>query len=110
MSERSESILDHMAEHLRFLSSTQSFWFTLDTSYGHGCHLARRFRLEPHDYEVVLIVAGLVLYSRYGFKMKPTVGCVGSAVTALAEQRRQRGSGAATVGSAVAASAARGRR
>jgi hypothetical protein len=99
-----------MAERLRFLSSAQSFWFTFDTSYGHGCHLARRFLLEPHDCEVVLIISGLASHSRHGFKMKPTVGCVGSAVAALAEQRRQRGSGAATVGSAVAASAARGRR
>jgi len=28
--------------------------------------------LEPHDYEVLLIVAGLASYNRYGFKMKPT--------------------------------------
>jgi len=61
-----------MAEHLRFLSSTHSFWFTLDTSYDHGCHLARRLGLEPKDYEVLLIVAGLASYNRYGFKMKPT--------------------------------------
>jgi hypothetical protein len=72
MSERSATLLAHMAEHLRFLSGTQSFWFTLDTSYDHGCHLARRLGLEPHDYEVLLIVAGLASYNRYGFKMKPT--------------------------------------
>jgi hypothetical protein len=110
MSERSESILDHMAEHLRFLSSAQSFWFTLDTSYGHGCHVARRFCLKPHDYEVLLIVAGLALYSRYGFKMKPTVSCVGSVVAALSQQQRQRGRGTAKVGSAVVALAVRGQR
>ena len=28
--------------------------------------------MEPHDYEVLLIVAGLASYNRYGFKMKPT--------------------------------------
>jgi hypothetical protein len=31
--------MDHIAEMLQFISNTQSFWFTLDTSYNHGCHL-----------------------------------------------------------------------
>ena len=51
------TILDHIAEMLRFISNTQSFWFTLDTSYNHGWHLANRFRLESNDYEALLIVA-----------------------------------------------------
>jgi len=72
MSESSESILDHIAEMLRFISNTQLFWFSLDTRYGHGCHLANRFCLEPNDYEVLLVVAGLVHYTRLGFAMKPT--------------------------------------
>ena len=72
MSQSSESILDHIAEMLRFISNTQSFWFTLETSYNHGCHLANRFRLEPNDYEVLLVVAGLAHYTRFGFAMKPT--------------------------------------
>jgi len=38
----------------------------------HGCHLANRFILEPNDYEVQLIVAGLAHYTRFGFAMKPT--------------------------------------
>ncbi len=29
----SESILDHIAEYLKFISDAQSFWFTLNTSY-----------------------------------------------------------------------------
>ena len=72
MSQSSQSILDHIAEMLRFISNAQSFWFTLDTSYNHGCHLANRFRLEPNDYEVLLVVAGLAHYTRFGFAMKPT--------------------------------------
>ena len=72
MSQSSQSILDHIAEMLRFISNAQSFWFTLDTSYNHGCHLANRFRLEPNDYEVLLVVAGLAYYTRFGFAMKPT--------------------------------------
>jgi hypothetical protein len=72
MSQSSQSILDLIAEMLRFISNTQSFWFTLDTSYNHGCHLANRFRLEPKDYEVLLLIAGLAHYTRFGFAMKPT--------------------------------------
>jgi hypothetical protein len=43
----------------------------LETSYNHGCHLANQFRLELNDYEVLLVVAGLVHYTRFGFSMKP---------------------------------------
>jgi hypothetical protein len=60
-----------MAKHVRFLASAQSFWFTLDTSYDHGCHLARRLRLNPEEYEALLIVAGLAWNTKHGFKMKP---------------------------------------
>jgi hypothetical protein len=72
MSLSSESILDHIADYLKFISSAPSFWFTLDTRYDHGCHLADRFRLEPNDYEVLLVIAGLASYTRFGFKIKPT--------------------------------------
>jgi len=72
MSLSSESILDHIADYLKFISSAPSFWFTLDTRYDHGCHLADRFRLEPNDYEVLLVFAGLASYTRFGFKIKPT--------------------------------------
>jgi len=57
---------------LRFISNTQSFWFSLDTSYGHGCHLTNRFCLELNDYDVLLAVAGLAHYTRFGFTMKLT--------------------------------------
>ncbi len=33
MSLSSESILDHIADYLKFISNAQSFWFTLNTSY-----------------------------------------------------------------------------
>ena len=64
--------MDHIADFLKFISNTQSFWFTLNTSYNHGCHLTNRFRLEPNDYEVLLVVASLAHYTRFGFAMKPT--------------------------------------
>jgi len=64
--------LDHIANFLKFIPKAQSFWFTLDTSYNHGCHLANRFHLEPNDYEVLLVVAGLAHCTRFGIAMKPT--------------------------------------
>ncbi len=33
MPSSSESVLDHIAEYLKFISEAQSFWFTLNTSY-----------------------------------------------------------------------------
>jgi hypothetical protein len=49
MSLSSEALLDHIADFLKFISSAQSFWFSLNTSYDHGCHLANRFRLDPDE-------------------------------------------------------------
>jgi hypothetical protein len=63
MSSSSEALLDHIADFLKFISIAQSFWFLLDTSYGHGCHLTNRFRLELNDYKVLLVVAGLAHYT-----------------------------------------------
>ncbi len=63
--------MDHIADYLRFLYDAPSFWFTLNTSYEHGCHLARRFRLDPDEYEALLIVADLASYTRFGFQIKP---------------------------------------
>jgi hypothetical protein len=72
MSTSCEFILDHIAEYLQLISDAQSFWFTLNTSYGHGFYLAHCFRLELNDYKVLLLVAGLALYTRLGFAIKPT--------------------------------------
>ena len=52
MSSSSEAFLDHIADFLKFISSAQSFWFLLNTSYNHGCHLA------------------MALYTRFGFQIK----------------------------------------
>ncbi len=70
MSLSSDALLDHIADFLKFISSAQSFWFTLNTSYDHGCHLASRFRLDQEEYEALFIVAGLALYTRFGFQIK----------------------------------------
>jgi len=72
MSQSSQFILDHIADFLKFISSAQSFWFMLDMSYDHGCHLASCFRFDPEEYESLLNVTGLAHYTRFGFVMKPT--------------------------------------
>ena len=41
------TLMDH-------LSNAQLFWFTLNTSYDHGCLHTSQFHLDPEDYEVVL--------------------------------------------------------
>ncbi len=64
--------MDHIADYLKFISKAQSFWFMLNKSYDHGCHLASRFCLEPNNYEVLLVFAGLALYTKLGFAIKPT--------------------------------------
>ena len=55
MSSSSEALFDHKADFLKFISSAQSFWFLLDTSYNHGCHLASQFHLDPNEYEALLV-------------------------------------------------------
>ncbi len=70
MSSSSEALLDHIADFLEFVSSAQLFWFSLNTSYNHGCHLANQFRLDPDEYEALLIVAGLASCTRFGFQIK----------------------------------------
>jgi hypothetical protein len=72
MSSSSEALFDHIADLLKFISSAQSLWFTLNTSYDHGCHLASRFGLDPEEYEALLIIAGLASYTRFGFQIKAT--------------------------------------
>ena len=63
--------MDHIADYLKFISSAKSFWFSLNTNYDHGCHLANRFGLDPEEYEALLIVAGLASYTRSAFQIKP---------------------------------------
>jgi len=76
MSLSSGALLDHIADFLKFISSAQSFWFLLNTSYDHDCHLVNQFLLDPDEYEALhealFIVAGLWHYTRFGFAMKPT--------------------------------------
>ena len=76
MSSSFEALLDHIADFLKFISIAQSFWFLLNMSYDHGCHLANRFLLDLGEYEALLIVAGLAHYTRFGFAMRPMTAIV----------------------------------
>jgi hypothetical protein len=88
MSLSSESILDHIADYLKFSSGTQFFWYTLDTSYNHDCHLASWFRLEPNDYKVLLVVASLASLTQCSgncsYMEAAAVGTVTAMSTAMA--------------------------
>jgi hypothetical protein len=46
------TILDHLAEHMLYLSTASSFWFSLVSSYDHEFHLSRA-------YEYLLVAANL---------------------------------------------------
>jgi len=53
---------DHIADFLFFLSSAPSFWFLVNMSYNHGCHLANQFQMSAQEYESVLAAANLAAY------------------------------------------------
>jgi hypothetical protein len=64
-------VLDHIADFMRFLSGAESFWFTLNTSYAHCCHLSHRFGLSSHEYETLLVAANLAYHDpKLGFSIK----------------------------------------
>jgi hypothetical protein len=45
------TLLDHLAEHSRYLSTASSFWFSVNSSYDHGCHLSKQMGMSPQDNE-----------------------------------------------------------
>ena len=62
------SLLDHLAQHMIFLSTAPSFWYSLNSSYDHGFHLSRCLGMTPHDYEHLLAAANLAHYHpKWGF-------------------------------------------
>ena len=63
--------LGYLADHLIYLSSSPSFWFSLDSSYNHDFHLSKRMGLTPEDYEFLLVAANLAhFHKRWGFSIK----------------------------------------
>jgi hypothetical protein len=65
------TLLDHLAEHMIYLSAASSFWFNLNSSYDHDCHLSKRLGMSPQDYEYLLVAANLAqLHPKWGFSIK----------------------------------------
>ena len=56
--------LDHLADHLIYLSSSSSFWFSLNSSYDHDFHLSKRLGMTPKDYKYLLVAADLAHFHK----------------------------------------------
>jgi hypothetical protein len=66
-----DSLLNHLAEYMIYLSTASSFWFSLDSSYDHEFHLSKRFGMSPQDYEHLLVAAYLAhFHTKWGFSIK----------------------------------------
>jgi hypothetical protein len=65
------SLLDHLAAHMIFLSTTSSFWYSFDSSYDHEFHLSQQLGMSPKAYEYLLAAANFAsLHPRWGFFTK----------------------------------------
>jgi hypothetical protein len=49
----------HLADHLIYLSSSSSFWISLNSSYDHEFHLSKQLGMSPQDYEYLLMALDL---------------------------------------------------
>ena len=64
-------IIDHLAEHILYLSTASLFWFSLSSSHGHGFHLSQWLGMSPHDYKCLLVAANLAqFHPKWGFIVK----------------------------------------
>jgi len=62
--------LDHLAEHMVYLSAASSFWFSLNSSYDHDCHLSKRLGMSPQEYEYLLMALDLArMDKQWGFSI-----------------------------------------
>ena len=58
----------YLADHLIYLSSSSSFWFSLNSSYDHELHLSKQLGMSPQDYEYLLVALDLArIDKRWGF-------------------------------------------
>ena len=65
------TLLDHLAEHISDLSTASSFWFSVNSSHDHGCHLLKKMGMSPQDYEHLLVAAHLAhFHTKWGFSIK----------------------------------------
>jgi hypothetical protein len=64
--------LNHLAEHMIYLSTASSFWFSLNSSYDHEFHLSKQLGITPQDYECPKRVGSFGSSTR--FQMRKVVG------------------------------------
>jgi hypothetical protein len=65
------TLLDHLAKHRVYLSTASSFWFSLDSSYDHECHLSKQLGMSPKAFEYLLVVVQLAhFHKKWGFSIK----------------------------------------
>jgi hypothetical protein len=61
-------LFDHLAEHMLFLSTATSFWYSLNSNYDHGLHLSQQLGMTLQDNEYLLVAANLVHnHPKWGF-------------------------------------------
>jgi hypothetical protein len=65
------TLLDHLAEHMVYLSTASSFWFSLDSSYDHEFYLSKQSGMSPQAFEYLLVAAQLAhFHKKWGFSIK----------------------------------------
>jgi hypothetical protein len=65
------TLLEHLAEHIIYLSTAYSFWFSLNSSYDHGCHLSKQMgSMSPQDYEYLAAANLSHFHQNWGFSIK----------------------------------------
>ncbi len=66
------TLLDHLAEHIRYyLSTASSFWFSVNSSYDHGYHRSKQMGMSPQDYEYLLVATNPAhFHQNQGFSIK----------------------------------------
>ena len=63
-----DTLHGHLAEYMIYLSTAQSFWFSLNLSYDHDFDLSQRFGMMAHSYECLLVAANLAVFHKsWGF-------------------------------------------
>ena len=81
-----DTLHGHLAEYMIYLSTAQSFWFSLNLTYDHDFDLSQRFGMTAHSYECLLVAANAAHLAHF-FAVTVTVEVV-RAVAVLVGMRR----------------------
>ena len=56
------TILDQIAKFFILLSDAPAYWFALNTSCDHACHLSKRLGMDEYAYRALLVAGNLARY------------------------------------------------